>query len=105
MGTGRRIVKYMMRPPNMASASVAVEGYAMLAYLAIVGASLAGYAGLPPWTMAATVIVLSSISYMEHARHYERGRDLGLSEIVDSVMLRSVLTSAAHLGTLASTSQ
>jgi hypothetical protein len=85
-----RIMVRIARPSNFRGASVAVEGFAMLAYLAIVGASLAGYAGLPPWTMAATVIVLSSISYTEHGRSYERARNMRLFEIVDAVMLRSV---------------
>jgi hypothetical protein len=85
-------------PSNIQRASVAVEGFAMLAYLAIVGASLAGYAGLPPWTMAATIIVLSSISYVEHGRSYERARNLGLFEIVDAVMLRSVLNAVLASG-------
>ena len=88
----------MVRPLNSESASVAVEGFAMLAYLAIVGASLAGYAGLPPWTIAAAVIALASISYAEHRRAYERGRDLGLFEIVDAVMLRSVFNAVMASG-------
>ena len=91
----------MMRnagPPSLDSASVAVDGRAMVAYLAIFGASLAGYAGLAGYVIVAAVIVLTSISYAEHGRTYTRARDLGLSDVADFVMLRSVLNAVIASG-------
>lgn len=66
------------------------EPDAMLGYLAILGATLSGLAGLPPWTIAAATIALTSLSYAEHHRLYERGQELGLSALLDSVLLRSM---------------
>lgn len=62
----------------------------MIAYLAIFCVALTGYAGIGPWAISAGVLALASISYAENARTYERGRELGISRIVDSVTLRSV---------------
>ena len=63
----------------------------MIAYLAIFCVALAGYAGVSPWVIGAAALALASVSYAEHWRTYERGREIGLYRIVDSVMLRSVL--------------
>ena len=65
-----------------------------LGYLAIFGASLAGYAGLGPWIIAVAAIALASLSRAEHGLTYERGRELGLYGIIDSVMVRSVCNGA-----------
>ncbi|MGE0626295.1 MAG: hypothetical protein AB7O43_00620 [Hyphomicrobiaceae bacterium] len=62
----------------------------MLAYLAIFGTSLAGYAGVPPYAIAACGIALASISYAEHAHLYERGRTLGLGRVLNGVVIRSL---------------
>lgn len=62
----------------------------MLAYLAILGAAIAGFAGVQPWAIAAAAIALASISYADHGHLYERGRDLGLTRVVNGVMLRSL---------------
>ena len=62
----------------------------MLSYLAILGAALSGLAGIAPWAIAATAIALASLSYAEHQRHYERARDLGLTRLLDWVLLRSL---------------
>lgn len=71
-------------------AGVAVGGPRLLGYLAVFGSSLGGYAGLGPWVIAVAAIALASISYGEHARTYERGREFGIYEIVDSTTVRSV---------------
>jgi hypothetical protein len=72
-------------------AGVAVERLAaLLGYLAIFGSSLAGYAGLGPWIIAVAAIALASVSRAQYANLYERGRDLGLTAIIDSVMFRSL---------------
>jgi hypothetical protein len=63
----------------------------MLAYLAIFATSIAGYAGAPPYVIAAAGIALASISYAEHAPLYERGRELGLYRLLNGVLLRSFL--------------
>lgn len=62
----------------------------MLAYLAILGATVSGYAGVKPWVIAAVAIALASISYVQHAHLYERGRELGLVSLLDSTLLRSL---------------
>ena len=62
----------------------------MIAYLAIFCVALAGYAGVSPWAISAAAIALASISYAEHARSYERGRELGISRIIDSMTVRSM---------------
>jgi hypothetical protein len=60
-----------------------------IGYLAVLGASLGGYAGLGPWVIAVAAIALASVSRAQYSGLYERGRDLGLPHIVDAVMLRS----------------
>lgn len=59
-------------------------------YLAIVSSSLAGYAGIEPWIIAVAAIALASISRAQYSELYERGRDLGLVRVVNSVTLRSL---------------
>lgn len=63
----------------------------MLAFLTILAATLAGYAGVAPWAIAAAAIGLASISYTQNQKLYERGNELGLSQIVESTLLRSLL--------------
>ena len=66
------------------------EGAALLGYLAIFGATLAGYAGLGPWVVAVAAIALASVSRAQYADFYERGRELGAQQITDPAMLRSM---------------
>ncbi len=75
----------------------------MLAYLAILGAALAGLAGVAPWAIAASAIALMSISYAEHHRLYQRGQELGLTDMLEWTLLRSafhalVAAGGAYLG-------
>jgi hypothetical protein len=75
----------------------------MLAYLAILGAATAGYAGVPPYAIAVSAIALGSISYSENFDLYRRGRELGLHRDLNVVLLRSLLNgllaaTAAYLG-------
>ena len=70
----------------------------MLGFFAIFGASLAGYAGMGPWVIAAGFLALASISRFEHASAYERGRELGLHGVIDAVMLRSLLNGMIACG-------
>jgi hypothetical protein len=73
-------------------AGVAIRGRPMaLGYFAIFGSSLAAYAGVGPWVIAAAAIALAALSRAEHEYTYERGRQLGGYAIVDSAMLRSLL--------------
>ena len=62
----------------------------MLAYLAILGSALAGYAGVQAYAIAAAAIALASLSYSSHTEYYERGRELGLSRLVNFTLLRSL---------------
>ncbi|MFY0612933.1 MAG: hypothetical protein JXQ99_15490 [Hyphomicrobiaceae bacterium] len=62
----------------------------MLGFLPIFGAAIAGYAGMPPLVIAASAIALASLSYAEHYRLYRRGQELGLSEVLEGTMPRSV---------------
>ena len=63
----------------------------MLGYLAIFSCALSGYAGAPPWAIAAAAIALAAVSYSENADLYERGRELGLARIINGTLLRSLL--------------
>ncbi len=65
----------------------------MLAYLAILVCSVSGYAGAPPWTIAAAAIALAAISYAENSETYERAGGLGLTRVVNLTLLRSLLNS------------
>ncbi|HXF54623.1 MAG TPA: hypothetical protein VNK52_10925 [Hyphomicrobiaceae bacterium] len=60
---------------SMSCAGVAVGGLPILAYLAILGSSLAGYAGLPPYAVVVSAIALASISYSENFGLYRRGQE------------------------------
>ena len=70
----------------------------MLGFLAIFGAAVGGYAGMPPWVIAASAIALASLSYAEHYRLYRRGQELGLTDILESTMLRSVFNALVAAG-------
>lgn len=70
----------------------------MLGFLAIFGAAIGGYAGMPPWVIAASAIALASLSYAEHYRLYRRGQELGLGGLVEGTMLRSVFHAVVAAG-------
>ncbi len=61
----------------------------MLGYLAIFGAALAGYGGMPPYVIAVAAIALASLSYAAHGHLYGQAQELGLLRVVNSVLLRS----------------
>ena len=71
-------------------ARVTARGSQLIAYLAILGAALSGYAGLQLWAIAAAAIALASLSYAEHYRLYERANEMGYTSLVDGVLLRSL---------------
>lgn len=60
-----------------------------LGYFAILGASVAGYAGIGAWAIAAATIALAATSYAHHEHHYETAHDIG-SRVADFVLLRSI---------------
>ena len=62
----------------------------MLAYLSILTASITGLAGGPPWVIAVTAIMLSSLSYIRYGHLYGRGLEAGLFSTVDQTMLASI---------------
>jgi len=70
----------------------------MLGYLVILGAAIGGYAGGPPWIIAASAIALMAISYSEHYQFYRRGQELGLTELLENTVLRSALNAAIAAG-------
>jgi hypothetical protein len=69
-----------------------------LGYLAVFGAALGGYAGLGPWVIAVAAIALASVSRAQYSDLYERGRDLGLLRIIDTVMLHSFVNALLAAG-------
>jgi hypothetical protein len=67
----------------------------MLAYLAILIVSIAGFAGAPLWAVILGAVGLASLSYAEHYRLYQRNSDLGFTELVDTTLLASLLNAFA----------
>ena len=61
-----------------------------MSFIAVFAVSLCGLAGLPPWTIAAGTIALSSLSVVRHNQNYERARSSSLANLIDSTLLRSV---------------
>lgn len=61
-----------------------------MGYFAILGAVLAGYTAMPPWSVAVAAIALVSLSYAEHYRIYERAYDAGFDDEAGLTLLRSV---------------
>lgn len=61
----------------------------MLGYMAIFGAAMAGYGGMPPYVIAVAAIALASLSYATHEHLYDQAHELGLLRLVNSVLLRS----------------
>lgn len=69
-----------------------------LGYLALFGSALGGYARLGPWVIAVAAIALASVSRSQYSNLYERGRDLGLTQIMNVAMLRSFGNALAAAG-------
>lgn len=61
----------------------------MLGFISIFAASVAGYADVGVWAIAACAIALASTSYAEHHALYRRGQELGLSDTLRGAVLRS----------------
>lgn len=68
---------------------VAAEVRDVLGFISIFAASVAGYADVGLWTVAACAIALASTSYAEHHALYRRGQELGLTDTLRSTALRS----------------
>lgn len=66
----------------------AKRGADVLGFISIFAASIAGYADVGFWTIAACAIALASASYAEHHALYRRGQELGLTETLRGVVLR-----------------
>ena len=79
-------------------ASVTAKVHDMLAYLTILTASITGLAGGPPWVIAVTAIMLSSLSYLRYGHLYERARDAGLYSLADETVLRSIFNAVVATG-------
>jgi hypothetical protein len=63
----------------------------MLAYLTIFSASIAGFASAPAWVILLASIALVSLSFAEHYRLYQRNSGLGMTELVDTTLLGSLI--------------
>lgn len=61
----------------------------VLGFLSIFAASVAGFANLGIWAIAACAIALASTSYAEHHALYRRGQELGLTDTLRTTLLRS----------------
>lgn len=61
----------------------------MLGFLSIFAASVAGFADVGLWAIAACAIALASTSYAEHYTLYRRGQELGLTDTLRATVLRS----------------
>ena len=62
------------------------------------GAAIGGYAGGPPWVIAASAIALAAISYSEHYHLYRRGQELGLTDVLEGTVLRSAMNAVIAAG-------
>lgn len=62
----------------------------MLGFISIFAASVAGFANVGVWTIAACAIALASTSYAEHQGLYRRGQELGLTDTLRATALRSL---------------
>lgn len=67
----------------------AKRGPNVLGFLSIFAASIAGYADVGLWAIAACAIALASTSYAEHHAIYKRGQELGLTDTLRATVLRS----------------
>ncbi len=65
------------------------EGADVLGFISIFAASVAGFANVGVWAVAACAIALASTSYAEHHALYRRGQELGLTDTLRSTVLRS----------------
>lgn len=61
----------------------------MLGFISIFAASVAGFANVGVWTIAACAIALASTSYAEHHALYRRGQELDLTDTLRATVLRS----------------
>ena len=73
----------------------------VLGFTSIFAASLAGFASVGVWAVAACAVALAALSYAEYYQLYRRGEELGFSEIVYGTALRSfgnalIVTGAAY---------
>lgn len=67
----------------------AKRAWDVLGFISIFAASVAGFAGVGIWAIAACAIALASTSYAEHHALYRRGQELGLTELTRATVLRS----------------
>jgi hypothetical protein len=70
----------------------------LLGYLAVFSASLAGYAGIAPWAIAAAAITLAAISRSQYDELYRRGQDLEQVGAISATTLRSFLNALIAAG-------
>lgn len=61
----------------------------MLGFFSVFASSVAGFANVGIWAIAACAIALASTSYTEHQALYRRGQELGLTDTLRGTVLRS----------------
>lgn len=69
-----------------------------MGYLAIFAAALSGFSGIGVWAIAAAAIALASSSHAEYSALYRRGRQLGLTQVVQSAVLQSFVNALMAAG-------
>jgi len=65
------------------------KGVDVLGFIPIFAASVAGFANVGIWAVAARAIALASTSYAEHHALYRRGQELGLTDLTRATAVRS----------------
>ncbi len=66
----------------------------MIGFLALLGASLGGLAGMGPWVIAICSLALAAASRARYDELYVRAERIGLSAIASTTTLKSVLNAA-----------
>lgn len=89
-GTPQAPTHCRVAPAALPVRVAASRGRPLIGYTAILAAALSGYAGLGLWTIALTALALVSLSQAEYGHLYRRGRELGLSALVQSTLWQSI---------------
>ncbi len=61
----------------------------MLGFISVLAAGIAGYADVGLWTVAACAIAVASASCADHYAVHRRGHELGLSDTLLGMAMRS----------------
>ncbi len=67
-----------------------VQAHDMIAYMALMGAAIGGFAGAGVWLIAVSAVALAALSRAEYYHLYDRAAGLGLHDTALSTTLQSV---------------